>query len=102
MKFFSSSLHFKVKLLYVNLNERLSYQSHKKRREHWIIVSGIGEVTLNEKVQKIKEEDYIVISQDQKHRLKNTGEKQLIVLEIQFGVLCEEEDIIRHEDDYNR
>lgn len=97
-----SSLHFKVKLLYVNPNERLSYQSHKKRREHWIIVSGTGEMTLSEKVQKIKVEDYIVISQGQKHRLKNTGEKPLIVLEIQFGVSCEEKDIIRHEDDYNR
>ena len=97
-----SSLPFKVKLLYMNPNERLSYQSHQKRKEHWIIVSGTGEITLNEKVQEIKAEDYVIIPQGQKHRLKNTGKKELIVLEAQFGVLCVEEDIIRHEDDYNR
>ena len=97
-----SSLSFKVKLLYVNPNERLSYQSHKRRKEQWIIVSGTGEVTLNKQVRKVKAEDYVVISQGEKHRLKNTGKTELIVLEAQFGDLCVEEDIVRHEDDYNR
>ena len=97
-----SSLSFKIKLLYINPGHQLSYQSHNKRTEHWIIVSGSGEVILNEKVQKLKAENYILIPQGLKHRLKNTGKKELIVLEAQFGTLCVEEDIIRHEDDYNR
>ena len=97
-----SSLFFKVKLLYINPGHRLSYQSHKRRKEHWIVVSGSGEIILNGKAQKLEVEDYILISQGQKHRLKNTGEKKLIVLEAQFGTLCVEEDIIRHKDDYRR
>ena len=96
------SLPFKVKLLYINPGERLSYQSHKKRREHWIVISGSGELTLNGKIKKLKTDDSVLIPQEQKHRLKNTGNKELIVLEAQLGTLCVEEDIIRYEDDYNR
>lgn len=97
-----SSAVFKIKLLCINPGHQLSYQSHSKRREHWTVVSGKGEVMLNGKMQKIKEEDYILIPKGQKHRLKNIGEKELIVLEAQFGNPCIEEDIIRYEDDYNR
>lgn len=97
-----SSLSFKVKLLYIKPKERISCQSHQRRREHWIVVSGRGEVTLNTQAQKIKAEDYIVVPQGEKHRLKNTGKKELVVLEAQFGDPCIEEDITRHEDDYNR
>lgn len=97
-----SSLAFKVKLLYIKSKQRISCQSHQRRKEHWIVVSGQGEVTLNTQVQEIKPEDYIVIPQGEKHRLKNTGKKELVVLEAQFGDPCVEEDITRHEDDYNR
>ena len=96
------SLPFKVKLLYIKPGERLSYQSHKNRREHWIVISGSGELTLNGKIKNLKTDDHILIPQGQKHRLKNIGAKELIVLETQLGTLCVEEDIIRYEDDYNR
>lgn len=97
-----ASLPFKVKLLYIKPGEKLSYQSHKNRREHWIVVSGSGELTLNGKITKLKIDDTVLIPQRQKHRLKNIGTKELIVLEAQLGTLCVEEDIIRYEDDYNR
>ena len=38
----------KVKKITVNPKQRLSYQYHHKRNEHWTVISGNGEVRLNE------------------------------------------------------
>ena len=46
--------------------------------------------------------DYIDIPQRSKHRLCNKGEFNLVVCEVQFGQLLEEDDIIRYEDDFGR
>ena len=38
----------KVKRLIIKPKQRISYQLHNKRSEHWVIVSGIGLLTLND------------------------------------------------------
>jgi mannose-6-phosphate isomerase len=45
--------NYKVKSIHVSPGKRLSYQRHQKRSEHWYITQGIGEVTLDGKVQSI-------------------------------------------------
>ena len=37
-----------------------------------------------------------------KHRLENTGNDDLVVIEVQTGTSCAEEDIVRYEDSYGR
>ena len=37
----------KVKCIWVSPGKRLSYQRHQKRSEHWFIVSGNAQVTIN-------------------------------------------------------
>jgi len=37
----------KVKCIYVKSGNRLSYQRHQKRREHWFIVSGVASVVVD-------------------------------------------------------
>ena len=44
-----SSTH-KVKCIWMKPGSRLSYQRHKHRAEHWFIVQGTGEVTINGEV----------------------------------------------------
>ncbi len=41
---------FKTKRVTIDPGQRLSYQSHAKRSEHWVVISGRAEVTLNDKV----------------------------------------------------
>ena len=43
----------KVKSIHVSPGKRISYQRHQKRSEHWYVVNGNGEVTVDGKVQLV-------------------------------------------------
>ena len=91
-----------LKRIEVLAGEALSLQSHQHRSEHWTIVSGLAEVVLDEKTFKLKTNETITIPQNSKHRLSNPGSELLVIIEIQFGLLLDEEDITRYEDRYGR
>ncbi len=93
---------YKAKKITVDAGEQLSYQSHEKRSEHWIIIEGEGEVTLDDKKNLLRGGQYIYISQNAKHRIKNTGKGPLTFIEVQTGSYFGEDDIKRYQDDYNR
>jgi mannose-6-phosphate isomerase-like protein (cupin superfamily) len=46
--------------------------------------------------------DSFVIETGVAHRIKNTGEDDLVFIETQLGLYFGEDDITRLEDDYNR
>ena len=79
----------------------LSLQSHKLRRENWTLVSGVLEVTLNDRIITLHPGDTIDIPLGAKHRMANRGTVPAVVREIQRGI-CREDDIIRYEDIYGR
>lgn len=93
---------FKSKVITVDPGAQLSYQSHEKRAEHWIVVRGHGEVVLDDKVVPVSSGDHIHIPIGAKHRMRNTGEIPLKFVEVQLGSYFGENDIIRYEDDYKR
>ncbi len=93
---------FKYKEIKVEPGHQLSCQSHKKRSEHWIVISGLAQVTINGSQYQLKPNEHIFIEQGAKHRLKNPTETTLVLLEIQRGVYLGEDDIIRYEDEYGR
>jgi len=93
----------KVKKITVNPKSRLSYQSHKKRAEVWVIVSGEGKITIEDEVSQIGPAAIIMIPFETKHRIENThSSKDLIFIETQLGTYFGEDDITRYEDDYGR
>lgn len=94
---------YHVKELTIEPNQRLSLQSHKFREEHWYVVSGSAEVTIDEDIHLMVKGDSIDIPLGTIHRIQNNGAiEQLIIIEIQTGIYFGEDDIIRYEDDYNR
>ncbi len=96
------STKFKTKAITIDPKSQISYQSHKQREEHWIIVSGSGEVVLNGETISVKKGSYIHIPQESKHRIRNTENIPLEFIEVQMGEYFGEDDIIRYDDDYNR
>jgi len=92
---------YRVKRLMINPGKRFSLQKHAQRNEHWVIVSGTGLLTLNGETKHITAGDTVFIGLGDIHRLENSGENPLIVIETQTGT-CLEEDIIRIEDDWGR
>jgi mannose-6-phosphate isomerase-like protein (cupin superfamily) len=94
---------YHVKELTVKPQQRLSLQSHKFREEHWYVVSGTAEVTIDEGTYQMMAGNSIDIPLGAIHRIQNNDENsQLIIIEIQTGTYFGEDDIIRYEDDYNR
>ena len=94
--------NYKVKRVTVDPGMRLSYQYHNKRQEHWVIVQGQAEVTLDEKIIPMKARESILIPLKAKHRIKNVGSQPLIFIEVQTGDYFGEDDIIRLQDDFSR
>lgn len=91
---------YKVKLLYVTGGHRLSLQKHKYRNETWTVIEGNPKVTLDSEVYELKPTDTIFISKETVHRIEAT-DSSVFILELQQGI-CDEEDIVRLEDDYDR
>ena len=90
----------KVKEIYVKPNHRFSLQYHEHREEHWVIVEGIGTITQGEIESIIRPGEYAYIPKGSIHRLHG-GDEGITFIEVQRGI-CEEDDIVRIEDDYGR
>ena len=93
---------FVVKIIHVNKGQRLSLQSHNHRSEHWVVLSGIAKVVLDDKVFDLKIGQSADIPLQAHHSLQNPYSEDVEILEIQMGDLLSEDDIIRYEDIYGR
>jgi mannose-6-phosphate isomerase len=92
----------KVKRIVVYPGTRLSLQRHRHRDEHWLIVSGEAVLTLNTDELILVKGQSIDIPREALHRVRNTGESDLVIVEVQTGDYFDENDIERVEDDYGR
>ncbi|MDC1229278.1 mannose-1-phosphate guanylyltransferase/mannose-6-phosphate isomerase [Octadecabacter sp.] len=93
---------FQVKRIYVHPGASLSLQSHHHRAEHWIVVCGTAEVTIDDQVQLVTENQSVYIPLGAVHRMKNPGQVPMVLIEVQTGAYLGEDDIIRYEDVYSR
>lgn len=93
---------FRAKRLTVKPGAKLSLQSHNRRAEHWVVVKGVAEVTLDGEVVTLRENESTYIPIGGIHRLANPGTELLEVVEVQTGDYLEEDDIVRYEDMYAR
>jgi mannose-1-phosphate guanylyltransferase / mannose-6-phosphate isomerase len=65
-------------------------------------VKGTAEVSRNEEVVQVHENESIYLPIGCKHRLSNPGKIDLELIEVQTGSYLGEDDIVRFEDIYNR
>lgn len=93
---------FKVKRIVVKPKASLSLQKHHFRAEHWIVVTGIAEVTNGNQVITLVENQSTYIPLGALHRLVNPGTIPLEIIEVQSGSYLGEDDIVRFEDSYGR
>lgn len=93
---------YKVKKIMVEPGQRLSYQSHRHRHEHWVVTRGQARVLLEGVAHQLNVNDAIYIPAGAKHRLANDTAEMLEIIEVQIGDYLGEDDIERFEDDYLR
>lgn len=91
----------KTKYIHVLPNQKLSYQKHKFRSEHWFILSGNPLVTINDEVKILSPGSSIDIKCGDLHRIQ-AQDSAVEFIEVQTGTYFGEDDIVRIEDDYGR
>jgi len=93
---------FRVKRICVTGGGRLSYQRHRHRSEHWVVVAGHGVVTLDGQERTVGVGDTVDVPVGCAHRIANAARDELVFIEVQTGDYFGEDDIERLDDDYGR
>lgn len=93
---------YKVKRIHVQPGQRLSYQTHEHRAEHWVVVAGIATCVVEDETVVAGPGGYISVDQGAAHRITNQHIEELVIIEVQHGHYTGEDDIIRLDDDYGR
>jgi mannose-6-phosphate isomerase len=93
---------YKVKRIEVNPGQRLSYQTHAQRCEHWLVVAGVATCVIDGSVVVARPGEHVDVATGSAHRICNDGDELLVIIETQRGTYTGEDDIVRLEDDYRR
>ena len=91
-----------VKEIKVKAGSRLSYQTHQKRAEHWLIVQGPAVVTIDGVTTTLESGASIDIAVGVAHRMAAPTSNDVVFIEVQTGSYFGEDDIVRLEDDFGR
>lgn len=91
-----------VKRITVKPGGILSLQKHYHRAEHWVVVRGTAEVTRNNEILVVHENESVYLPIGAVHRMANPGKIALELIEVQVGSYLGEDDIVRIEDIYRR
>ncbi len=81
---------------------KYAIQMHHHRTEHWIVVSGSANVTIDDNTQLVTENESVYIPIGAVHALENPGKIPLELIEVQSGAYLGEDDIVRFSDRYGR
>lgn len=90
-----------VKKIEVLPGEKLSLQMHKHKDKDWFVVVGEAEIRKDDDTFRLNTGSTF-IPRGTEHRLGNTGDSPLIVIEIEIGDHVDENDVVRFDDLYGR
>lgn len=93
---------YQVKHIVVNPGSALSLQLHHRRAEHWTVIKGSGQVICDDREFTLGVNESTFIPLGSKHRLSNSGEEPVELIEVQVGDYVGEDDIVRFDDRYGR
>ena len=93
---------YKVKRIVVQPGQRLSYQTHEHRAEMWNVVAGRASCVVDGVDVVAGPGESVRVEIGQAHRITNVDDDVLVIIEVQLGGYCGEDDICRLDDDYGR
>lgn len=88
--------NYKVKEIGVYPRKAIALQKHRYRSEHWNVVEGSIEVTVNTHTKKVQANQSVFVPCGTKHRISNISNKLAKIIEVQIGKYLEEDDIVRY------
>lgn len=88
---------FRVRALSLDPGGATSLQSHLHRSEHWVVVEGTAEITLDQRSRLVGEGEAVHIPLGLPHRLQNPGRLKVTLIAVETGCYLGEDDVIRHD-----
>jgi mannose-1-phosphate guanylyltransferase/mannose-6-phosphate isomerase len=93
---------WQVKFIEVLPHQRMSLQLHHERDEHWIVIEGTASVVLGDEERTMQVHDQAFVPRELRHRIGNSTDRMLRIIELQQGDYLGEDDIVRFQDEYGR
>ncbi|MBW4529175.1 MAG: phosphomannose isomerase type II C-terminal cupin domain [Aphanothece saxicola GSE-SYN-MK-01-06B] len=91
-----------VKRILITADQRISLQRHRHRSEHWVVVSGAGEMECDGHGIVAVPGATLFVPCGGVHRAAAAAASDLEIIEVQLGTELREDDIERFSDDYGR
>lgn len=91
-----------MKTIVIFPGQRLSTQKHFYRNEFWFVQEGSGILYLENTSRKCSAGQTVSIFSETIHGFYNNSDKEVVIQEMQYGELCDENDIVRLVDIYGR
>ncbi len=86
---------FRVQSMQIEPGKGLTLQRHIHRAEHWVVVSGTLEATIDGREELISENQSVFVPLGARHKLQNPGRIPVRMIEVQSGAYIGEDDIQR-------
>jgi len=86
---------YKVKEIGIYPKKAISLQKHKHRSEHWNVVRGEAVVFINGKQTQVRKNESMFVPQNTRHKVYNSTDKIVKIIEVQIGSYLGEDDIRR-------
>lgn len=93
---------FQVQHIIINKKQEISMQKHHHKAKHWIVVKGTAMVNIEHEQILLTENQSVLIPIGTQHKLRNPGNIDLELIEIQSGSYLGEDDIIQIKGNFTR
>jgi len=90
--------NYKVKNIVVNPKGEMSLHAHAKRSEHWTIADGTATILINGEAITLSQNESVFVPKGTPHKIRNTTDDILLIVETSVGTDLMENDIIRYDD----
>lgn len=93
IQYMGTGERFSVKRILVEPRATMSLHLHHHRSEHWIVVKGTVEITVDDEVRTVYENQSAYVPMCSTHRVSNPGIIPAELIEVQTGCYLGEDDL---------
>ena len=86
---------YQVRRVHLYPHTKMSLQTHQQRSENWVVISGVAEARLGDKLLRLTKNQSVEIPAGKAHQLANTEHKPLTLIEVRTGDYLGEDDVER-------
>ncbi|MFZ2226090.1 MAG: mannose-1-phosphate guanylyltransferase/mannose-6-phosphate isomerase [Candidatus Moraniibacteriota bacterium] len=87
----------KVKKTTLHPGAKINLQSHYHRTEHWIVIEGLAEISIDGKKTLLQKNESTFVPTLVKHGIENYGKTPLVIIEVQTGDYLGEDDTVTYD-----